>query len=97
MTYAFKPSASGSVVVPYPAKIPPGTWAVVSDRTFGSRVPQVVCPLCCTPSILSPEIHSVAADGTVRPSLICLQYDFSQQPPVRCTFHDHVILEGWTP
>jgi hypothetical protein len=95
VSFTFKPS--GSPVLPYPAHIPPGTWALVSDRAFPYHVPQVVCPICHQPFILSPEVHSVAPDGTVTPSLVCLQYDFSKKPPIKCSFHEWVRLEGWSP
>lgn len=38
---------------------------------------------------LSPQVHSVAADGTVHPSYVC--------PVDGCGFHEFVRLEGWTP
>lgn len=33
--------------------------------------------------------HTIAADGTVTPSTVC--------PEEGCTFHEWVILDGWTP
>lgn len=49
-----------------------------------------ICPnghpsALCRPS--SPTPHTIRADGTVEPSVVCLHEG--------CTFHDHVKLAGY--
>ncbi len=65
-------------VVPHPDK----------PASFQQDIALVVCPRGHE-SVLSGSVHSVAADGTVRPSYVC--------PDKNCPFHDFVQLEGWTP
>jgi hypothetical protein len=61
----------------------PGRWrGVVQDD---KRTAIMSCPKCS--GIASLNEHEIAAQGQVSPSVVC---------PFRgCTFHDHVLLEGW--
>jgi hypothetical protein len=38
---------------------------------------------------LSGKVHTVDTDGRVMPSYVC--------PRDGCGFHDHIVLDGWTP
>jgi hypothetical protein len=53
----------------------------------GKRTANVSCPKCG--QIASLSQHTIEADGTVKPSLVC-PYD-------GCSFHDHVKLKDWKP
>jgi hypothetical protein len=61
----------------------PGTWEL-SARS-GAPTALVCCPWCRQWASLSS--HTISADGTVSPSLVC--------PAPACGFHDHVRLAGW--
>ncbi len=34
------------------------------------------------------EDHTIAADGTVSPSVLCMR---------DCDFHEYIVLDGWVP
>lgn len=96
MTYTYQRHGQG--IGKYPVDIPKGYWTLVTDPAYpGITLVQTQCPLCGESSLISPRIHSIALDGTLHPSLVCQQYNVSTQPPVRCTFHEWVRLEGWVP
>lgn len=59
------------------------TW----DPAKAEHVTAVVaCPTC--DALFTLQNHTIADDGTVRPSVVC---------PRRCGYHEFVRLEGWTP
>lgn len=61
----------------------PGTWRGV---TFdGKRFAGLTCPNGHAGDLSD---HTIAADGTVSPSVVC--------PEAGCGFHENVKLEGWT-
>ena len=61
----------------------PGQWRpAIRD---GQRTATVSCPRCGRSASLSD--HTIAADGTVTPSLVC--------PYEGCDFHDWIALFGW--
>lgn len=64
---------------------PPGTWR--GGTLYGKRTAQLACPLCGLRASLSG--HQIADDGTVTPSVVC--------PHAPCTFHEFIVLDGWTP
>jgi hypothetical protein len=66
--------------------IPAGTWSEL-QKADGSKSAMVGCGLCGKNQTLTG--HTIAADGTVTPSLQC------SFPP--CTWHVYVRLEGWQP
>ena len=66
-----------------------GVWKgakMIEDDGTVKRTANVSCPECGITASLSR--HTIAADGKVTPSLVC--------PYGGCSFHDHVVLEGWT-
>lgn len=62
----------------------PGCWKG-GIRPEKKRTALVSCPKCG--EIVSIGNHKIAADGTVKPSLVC--------PFNGCDFHDFIVLEGW--
>lgn len=62
-----------------PANMRPGEWIKLSDGNA-----MIACPKCGGEA---PLDHSVAADGTISPSLVC--------PYTPCDFHEWGRLEGW--
>lgn len=65
--------------------MPPLTW-----QKYGPWHSQFAI-VCCSHGhvcALSSKIHTVAADGTLSPSLVC---------PMDCTWHVFVRLDGWCP
>ena len=63
----------------------PGQWERGQGPYPIRIVALVSCPKCGKGMSLS--LHTIAADGTVSPSLVC---------PYQCGFHDFVKLVGWT-
>ena len=69
----------------------PGQWRPGNITPTGklddvmNRTANVSCPDCGQAASLSG--HTISADGSVSPSLIC--------PHNGCTFHDHIKLEEW--
>lgn len=49
----------------------------------------ICCPDCGAQLTLSSKIHTVAADGTIHPSLVC------PNDRVGCAWHVFAKLEGW--
>jgi hypothetical protein len=47
------------------------------------------CPTCRRGVSIAKDVHTIALDGTVSPSFVCKQNG--------CTFHEFIILAGWTP
>ena len=67
----------------------PGTWGRGAPA-WQARHPGDICVVTCTnghQTRLVSAIHSVAADGTVSPSYVCVADG--------CSFHEFVRLEGW--
>jgi len=64
-------------------KMPAGTWKPLNDGNRRSAV--VACHKCGLPATLTE--HSIAADGTVNPSLGC--------PHDGCDAHTWATLDGW--
>lgn len=63
----------------------PGKWkGAVRD---GKRTALMSCPTCGGTASLSG--HKIDGNGRVYPSVLCPFYG--------CKFHEHVILNGWTP
>ena len=58
---------------------PPGALSKVSHAI-------IVCPGCGMEASVGKATHSVAADGTVTPSVVC---------PHVCPFHEWIRLEDW--
>ena len=58
------------------------TWK--GGRTPAGRTALLSCP---DGHIASLSQHTIAADGTVSPSVVC--------PEPGCDFHEHVRLVGW--
>jgi len=58
----------------------PGQWRHSSEKAI------ISCPVCGHFGGLGN--HTIAADGTVTPSLVC--------PWAPCTYHDMGRLEGWS-
>lgn len=65
-------------------QLKPGQWTPTRASTGKSAV--IACPKC---GIHGGLDHSIAADGTVMPSLVC--------PTNGCDFHEWGKLEGWSP
>lgn len=63
---------------------PSGAWVPV--LLDGKPTARITCPECSECYLLD---HEVAANGTVIPSVDC--------PTKKCTWHVHVVLDGWTP
>jgi uncharacterized OB-fold protein len=63
----------------------PGTWRrwvhLRNVKTFSTACPK------CGAQLVWPK-HSVAPDGTVRPSMVCTHPG--------CSFHEFGKLEGWS-
>lgn len=71
-----------------PHELKRGEWM---DWRWGAAPPYrgaavVACPSCGRPFSLSPEIHVIAEDGEVSPSVVC--------PYRPCSFHEFVRLAG---
>jgi len=64
-------------------KLAPLTWHF--ERDYRSRLAPVV--VCSNGHESTMTTHTVAADGTVSPSMVC--------PVEGCQFHEYVQLEGW--
>lgn len=68
----------------------PGTWWPVfghpdHDKPVGAGF---TCPLCERQAYIMQPDHSIAGDGTVSPSVVCVHGE--------CSFHDWLKLDGWT-
>lgn len=61
----------------------PGTWKGLI--TNAGRKASFTCPVCGTLGSLLD--HSIAQDGTVSPSVVCVHEG--------CNFHEYIQLEGW--
>lgn len=73
----------------------PGHWY----RPEGASAVYVVCPRCGTRHLLRHGVWTIAADGTVNPSIHCQHQRRCGGVPISdpCGFHEFVRLEGWTP
>lgn len=67
-----------------------GTWRPLK-LADGRRSATVCCPKCGGSSTL--EVHTIAEDGTVRPSLGC-RWKLKGEPA--CGWHAWVKLDGWS-
>lgn len=63
---------------------PPSFWSACHPSTVGRFKATVTCPAGHISTLRS---HSVASDGTVSPSLVCLH--------AGCGFHEFVRLSEW--
>lgn len=63
---------------------PPLMWKDCHPRTRATFKAELTCSRGHSVSLRG---HSIAADGTVSPSVVCLAPG--------CDFHDFVRLEGW--
>lgn len=72
-----------------------GTWFIMRDRTGGSPVVSMVCPACeaCFTLQVDGHGHTIHADGTVTPSVVC-PHRRKGQP---CGWHEHIRLDDWKP
>lgn len=61
-----------------------GTWWPLHVPS-GVHKAAINCPSCHQTSYLID--HEIDEHGTVAPSVVC--------PTEGCTFHEHVVLEGW--
>lgn len=61
----------------------PGTWKGL-HTPFGRKA-SFTCPDCGQTGSLAD--HSIHDDGRVDPSVVC---------PYDCTFHEFIVLEGWS-
>lgn len=69
----------------------PGQWWPAT-RTDGPTTATLICPDCKKP--MSLQGHTIAADGTVGPSVVCPRASGNVECP-ECGFHEFVRLEGW--
>lgn len=66
-----------------PFEEPPNTWKPIFWRgKLHSAI--YTCPKGHVGLL---DEHTILADGTVSPSVVCTTHD--------CTFHDYIRLEGW--
>lgn len=65
-------------------------WCPIWDRLEGR---QHAILRCSRGHVAGLRSHSVAADGTVSPSVVCDGGTDAES----CTFHEMVQLEGWDP
>jgi hypothetical protein len=68
-----------------PDRPPPLTWKECNPRT---RIIFKAELTCANGHGVSLRGHSIAPDGTVSPSVVCLER--------KCDFHDFVRLDGWS-
>jgi hypothetical protein len=66
-----------------PGTTPPGHWSPLRDG--GRWSASIACPQCGVLATLTD--HSIAADGTVSPSVVC--------PTSGCSWHVQARLLGW--
>jgi hypothetical protein len=73
-----------------------GTWWVNRDRTGAYPCVSIKCPSCeCACSIQVDEHgHTIHADGTVTPSVVCPRKRADGTP---CGWHEHIRLDDWKP
>jgi len=69
----------------------PGQW--YPWKPAGSPWAIVVCPECGTHGLLDKR-WTIAADGSVSPSINCIH---KMPDGSECSFHEFVRLEGWEP
>lgn len=70
----------------------PLTWRPVVPHADRPRVIDSFAQATCANGhecLLSPDVHKIAADGTLHPSYVC--------PVPGCGFHVWARLEWWTP
>jgi hypothetical protein len=72
----------------------PGRWRGTLPES-GVRSANASCPKCGRPVSLSD--HTIKADGTVEPSLVCAYDGSTPDLSPACEFHDNVRLVGWSP
>jgi hypothetical protein len=65
-------------------EIPPMHWKACHPATMKRFKAEFTCP---NGHSITLKGHSIDADGTVRPSVVC--------PTAACEFHDFVRLSGW--
>lgn len=76
-------------------RTPPGTWSAAVEPVWdpGTKEPRIVktaicvCPACDRP--FSLVNHRISEQGRPSPSVVC--------PHPGCSYHEMVVLEGWTP
>lgn len=71
---------------------PPMTWGPPSCTTVGTPWEHDLALVTCARQHtcrITARVHSIAPDGTLRPSYVC--------PVTGCDFHAFVRLEGWSP
>jgi hypothetical protein len=69
----------------------PLTW----DRARNSDDSPTALVVCDRGHVLHLPVHSIAADGTVHPSIGCLTKMVTDREP--CGWHVFARLEGWQP
>ncbi len=61
----------------------PRTWRItIRDGKFTAKI---VCPDCKTAATLDPKDHTIQADGSVTPSVVC-----------DCGYHETITLADWS-
>lgn len=70
----------------HPGQLRRGCWDYFVTPG-GKRTAAVACPSC--DRLFSVADHEVDAGGTCHPSVVC--------PRSGCSFHEFVMLAGWTP
>lgn len=63
-------------------------YRIPEDPQSRVQLAIVKCPKCGRECGVGKATHSIAADGTVMPSMIC--------PHDGCDFHEYVTLFGWS-
>lgn len=66
--------------------IPKGKWKKAAIPKFPLWA-SLVCPGCGLDVGVGKNTHTIGADGTINPSMVC--------PHAPCTFHQYIRLEGW--
>jgi hypothetical protein len=69
------------------ATIPRPDWQPVDSELADLFWATLTCPLCRNLCSIGRGRHTIAADGTVQPSMVC--------PHHGCTFHEFIRLDGW--
>lgn len=77
-----------------PWRTEPLTWRPVRNPD-GTMTADVTCARGHDGLI---DEHTIAADGTVTPSVVCAGYPAGDpaRPSGPCDWHEHIRLEGWT-
>ena len=70
----------------------PGPWWHPASKSLDAdgrlrEKPELSAWVACPNGHLADLDHTIAADGTVSPSVVC--------PEGGCGWHEHVQLEGW--